>query len=133
MTPLHPIQDLLGCFDQLYQQHNDGLRYPINGGKEAKIVQGLLEVYTVQQLKDFMAAFFEIEDDFIEQSGHSIGVFRGCLPKVIKHARQSQKPVREPWNCPHETECSHEAACRNATALDRPRKVVPIRGKGLNG
>ena len=90
----HPIRDLLSFFDGLYAKHV-GARYPVNGGKDAKIVQLLREVYSDEDIRIYMTAFFEIQDEFIEQSGYGLGVFRGCLPKVIAFAKGQhvRKPV----------------------------------------
>ena len=90
----HPIKDLLSFFDELYTTHV-GARYPFNGGKDAKIVQLLREVYSDEDIRTYMTAFFEIHDEFIEQSGYGLGVFRGCLPKVITFSKglHAHKPV----------------------------------------
>lgn len=89
----HPVRDLLAYFDARYQERI-GLKYAFKGGRDAKLIAELRETYTDDQLRTFMAAYFEIEDDFIEQSGHSLQVFRGCLPKVIQFVRKgTTKPV----------------------------------------
>ena len=61
-----------------------GVKYPFQGGKDGKTIKWLLEFYSADDIKVYIAAFFELEDDFIENSGYSLGVFRGCLPKVIQ-------------------------------------------------
>ena len=94
----HPIRDLLGFFDQEYQRVV-GSRYPVNGGKDSKLIQGLREMYTDDEIKAFMVGFFEIEDDFIQNSGYALGVFRGCLPKVIQFVKRGQQqPKKVPTN-----------------------------------
>jgi hypothetical protein len=85
----HPIKELLTFFDELYTDRV-GARYPFNGGKDAKIVQLLREVYSDEDIRTYMTAFFEIQDEFIQQSGYGLGVFRGCLPKVITFAKGLQ-------------------------------------------
>jgi hypothetical protein len=88
----HPIRDVLAFFDAEYQRHA-GTRYPVNRGKDTKLAKDLLAIYTADQLRTFIAAFFEMDDEFITTAGHSIGVFRGCLPKVIAFVRA--KTTRE--------------------------------------
>jgi hypothetical protein len=90
----HPIRELLAYWDGLYQA-NVGARYPFSGGKEAKLVKDLREMFSDEDIRTYMAAFFEVPDAFIEQSGYSFSAFRGCLPKVIAFAkgRQVRKPV----------------------------------------
>ncbi len=83
------IAALLATFDTAYQARL-GLRYPFVGGKEAKLMQGLLKLYTVPQIESFIAAFFESHDDFIVGSGFSFGAFKGCLPKVIASIHEKQ-------------------------------------------
>lgn len=80
----HVIRDLLACFDTLYQAQS-GRRYPFSGGRDAKMMKDLLNFYGEAEIRTFMAAFFEMDDPFIEQSGYSLQVFRGCLPKVIQY------------------------------------------------
>jgi len=84
-----PIKALLTFWDELYVSHI-GARYPFNGGRDSKWVKEWRAVYTDDELKTFMAAFFEIEDDFIQASGYGLGVFRGCLPKVIQFVKRGQ-------------------------------------------
>lgn len=115
-----------------YQEHV-GTRYPFNGGKDAKILKELREIYSDEDLQIFMVAFFEIEDGFIEDSGYGLGVFRGCLPKVIQFVQRQQQPAsgrrgrapaHEDFICPHVEEHSSKWRCDQATKLQRPRKVA---------
>lgn len=101
------IRDLMTTFDVAYHSKT-GMRYPFVGGKEAKILQGLLKLYTVDQVSSFIAAFFESEDDFIVGSGYSFGAFKGCLPKVIASLQRKPQPVA---GCPHTPLCFNENAC----------------------
>lgn len=82
---------LLAFFDELHLQ-KVGHRYPVNGAKDGKLLKDLRAIYTDEQLQSFMVAFFTIEDEFIEQAGYSIGVFRACLPKVLKWMRNQDQP-----------------------------------------
>jgi hypothetical protein len=86
----HPIRELMAFFDLLYESQA-GMRYPFNGGRDAKVFKELRETYSDEQIRAFIGAFFEIQDDFIEQSGYSVAVFRGCLPKVIAFIRNGPK------------------------------------------
>jgi hypothetical protein len=77
-----------------------GTKYPFNGGKDAKTIQWLRGLYSDEDIRGFICAFFEIEDEFIQNSGYSLGVFRGCLPKVIQFVNrgQQQAPKKVPSN-----------------------------------
>jgi hypothetical protein len=91
----HPIRELLTFWDTRYQEAHHH-RYPFSGGKDSKMMKDLREFYSDEQIRSFMAAFFEMDDPFIEQSGHSLGVFRGCLPKVIQFIQRGPaQPKRE--------------------------------------
>ncbi len=79
----HDIKTLATFFDEQYTAHV-GTRYPFNNGKDAKILKDLRGIYSDEQLHAFMVAFFQVDDDFIRDSGYSLGAFRGCLTKVIK-------------------------------------------------
>jgi hypothetical protein len=90
----HPIRDLLGHFDTLHKDAT-GKRYLVNGAKDSKIVKDLREVYSDDEIRELMTAFFAIEDDFIATAGYSIGIFRACLPKVLKFAQRPKHKVPE--------------------------------------
>lgn len=87
----HPIKGVLTFFDTEYQRVV-GTRYPINRGKDTKLVKDLLAIYSEPQLRTFIAAFFEMDDEFIAEAGHSLGVFRACLPKVIAYLKRGSQP-----------------------------------------
>jgi hypothetical protein len=73
-----------------YEQHT-GAKYPFNGGKDGAAIKWLLSIYSEDEVRTFITGFFEIEDDFIEQTGRSMGVFRGCLPKIIQFVKKGQQ------------------------------------------
>lgn len=112
---------LLTIFDGLYQARV-GARYPVHPGKDGKLLKDLRAIYSDEDIARYMQAFFAIEDDFIEQSGYSIGCFRGCLPKVIAFANRKPREVTT-WKCPHVEQCNHRGACESATLLNRPRRA----------
>lgn len=82
----HPIKQILSQFDQHYQRLT-GLPYPVSG-KDAKLMADLLKVYGEDRLAQLVDHFFQMSDPFIAQAGWSVGVFRGCLPKVITSMQQ---------------------------------------------
>jgi hypothetical protein len=78
-----PVNVLIRFWCDEYERHA-GAKYPFAGGKDGKTIKDLRAIYSDDDLRTFIAAFFEIDDDFIQNSGYSLGVFRGCLPKVIR-------------------------------------------------
>lgn len=142
---VNPIKELATFYDVRYQAHV-GTRYPFNGGKDAKILKELREIYSDDDLHIYMVAFFEIEDGFIEDSGYGLGVFRGCLPKVIQYVRRQGRPrvraitalereqaqrVRHTWGrCQHDPECESHAACLVAIVMEwRQQETAALKGE----
>lgn len=104
----HVIKSLLSHFDALYQARW-GFKY-LFSGKDAKLMKDLLAVYAPEDIKLFMSAFFESHDEFIQNSGFSLSVFRACLPKVIASLQQSKPRVRRcQYN--HEPPCDSSSEC----------------------
>ena len=105
----HTIKDLLSHFDALYQARW-GFKY-LFSGKDAKCMKDLLAVYQPEDITAFMSAFFESHDDFIQNSGYSLSVFRGCLPKVIASMQKAKPKERQCWYG-HVPACADSVACR---------------------
>ena len=119
---------LLTIFDGLYQS-KVGAKYPVHQGKDGALLKGLRAIYSDEDIARYMRAFFEIEDEFIQNSGYSIGCFRGCLPKVIAWANKVQKRpaalgpeyTTRDW-CPHVVRCATRFDCKIATQLGREER-----------
>jgi len=90
----HPIKALLSLYDAAYQQ-KFGVRAPIVGGRDAKLAQGLLELYGVEQLEDWLGVFFRLHDPFIQASGYGFNIFACCIGKCIT-AKPPPKAQPEP-------------------------------------
>lgn len=105
----HAIRDLLSFWDGLYTKHV-GARYPFNAGRDSKWIKEWRAVYSDDDIRQFMSAFFDMDDDFIQNSGYGLGVFRGCLPKVIQSVKRSQRPDRNGHvpQCANITECNRK-------------------------
>ncbi len=125
---------LLSYFDVLYQR-KIGARYPVNGGKDGKLLKDLRAIYSDMEIEAFMAAFFLMDDPFFREAGYSLGCFRACLPKVIRHcheklARAKAAPISavtvmadQSWrpdrDCIHGRGCYTRATCE---AYERNRE-----------
>lgn len=75
-----------------------GINPPI-GGKQAGIAKQLHQLYAWDHIDGLLTTYFQMHDEFIENSGHSLEVFRGCLPKVIAEwtkRRKQQQVVQMP-------------------------------------
>jgi hypothetical protein len=88
-----PANVLIRFWCDEYERHA-GAKYPFAGGKDGKTIKDLRAIYSDDDLRTFIAAFFEMDDEFICNSGHSLGVFRGCLPKVIQFVKRGPKQAQ---------------------------------------
>lgn len=122
----HTIKDLLTHFDDLYLARW-GFKY-LFSGKDAKLMKDLLAVYAPDDIKAFLTAFFASHDEFIQQSGYSLSVFRGCLPKVIA-AMEKDKPRERRCQYGHTPACRNSSECtlRFLNEERAKRGVEPLR------
>ena len=54
-----------------------GVRYHVNGSKEAPLIQKLLKTHPLEKLKGMAGVFLRSEDPFRQKAGFTIGVFHG--------------------------------------------------------
>lgn len=78
----HPIKELLTIFDQAHRDRF-GVPYRVLGGKDSRLAKSLLEVYSLEDLRRWIAAFFASFDQFIRNSNYGFGVFASCIGKLI--------------------------------------------------
>jgi hypothetical protein len=93
VTRTDPHAQLVQFWCSLYE-HTTGEKYPFNGGRDGKILKDLRELYGDDKLRTLMSAFFEMADPFVEDTGHSLPLFRGCLTKVIAYLKRQSQPQR---------------------------------------
>jgi hypothetical protein len=118
----HVIKDLLTHFDDLYLARWN-FKY-LFSGKDAKLMKDLLAVYQPEDVKTFMSAFFASHDEFIQNSGYSLSVFRACLPKVIASVAQKPK-ARRCWH-DHDPACTSRDDCEVKFMLElRAQRDAP--------
>lgn len=84
--PHHP-KELLAVYDAEYQRRYQ-TRAPIVGKKDAPLAARLLKLYSFDELSSWVRIYFDVPDTFIQQSGHTFGVFSACIAKVIQHDRR---------------------------------------------
>ena len=87
----HPIREFLGFYQERFEARFGG-KPNLQGGKDAKLVQGLLQRYGDEALRHYLVAFLDSDDDFIQHSGYTLGVFSVCLNKVIVQGGDGQMP-----------------------------------------
>jgi hypothetical protein len=87
---VHVQKALLTKFDLLHQLKFNAPAC-IDGGKDASIITRLLKQYTQENLEELMVEFFELDDDFTQRAGYTIGVFSTKIAGMI--ARRNG-PVR---------------------------------------
>jgi len=59
-----------------------GTPYHLNGGKDGKITQRLLETYQLEHLTEMAETFLQMDDPFIEKAGRTVGVFNSMANKL---------------------------------------------------
>ena len=69
----------------------------IEGGKDGTIVRRLLGTYGLEKLKGLAEAFFESDDEFIQKTGYTIGVFSKVINKLLINKRGLSKKVPKGW------------------------------------
>jgi len=75
-------------WDALYGRKMSGAKYPFTPGKDGKLLKDLRAIYSDTEIEAFMAAFFTMDDPFFRETGYSLGCFRSCLPKIIRHCHE---------------------------------------------
>jgi hypothetical protein len=88
---VHPIREFLGFYQDTFQERFSE-RPNIQPGKDAKLVQTLLGRYGDDMLRRYLRAFLDSDDEFIQRSGYTLGVFSACLNKVIVQGGKGQPP-----------------------------------------
>lgn len=89
----HAIKALLTYYDAAFRQ-TFGFAYPISPSKDAALAKQLLALYPLEQLTAWVDAFFALEDEWIQNSGYSFGVFRSQLGKVIARTANPREQRR---------------------------------------
>jgi len=67
-------------------------------GKDTRLLKDIINVYNLEQVMRFIDIFFGmlLTDDFLQNSGATIGVFKTQIPKILMHVReQGQQKEQE--------------------------------------
>lgn len=67
-----------------------GEKYHVTG-KDAKVVQGLLNTYSYEGLVKAGEYFWEHRDEFVDRAGHTMGVFSSIINKIIEKAKKEMR------------------------------------------
>lgn len=84
-------KDILDFFSKSHKEVT-GVYYPINYGKDQKLIYELLEAYGIDALKTIIIEFFNGAKDNKEwwfDKPISIGMLKHCIPAVINRLRKS--------------------------------------------
>lgn len=71
-----------------------GEKPTIDGGKDGRLLKGLLRTYGEEKLKGLIDRFFDSDDSFITNSSYTMGVFKTVINKLLinKDPKEIQKP-----------------------------------------
>ncbi len=86
------------AMDYYYEKFKAKFRQPpvINGAKDGSILKGLLSDLELDRLKELLDIFFETDDEFIQGSGYTLGVFSATVNKLITQAIKTAGPSAAP-------------------------------------
>lgn len=86
------VREFLKFFGELWKEKvGKGNTYVCNFGKDGKLIKALLKIYSYEELSVLAAKFFDSEDEFIQRSGYTIGVFYSQISKLVVDRRQLTK------------------------------------------
>jgi len=75
------IKEFIDYFATHYEK-STGQKYFVSGAKEGKLIKGLLASFDLDRLKELCDRFLEINDNFTQKAGHTIGVFYSQINKL---------------------------------------------------
>lgn len=64
-------------------------------GKDAKLLKGLAEITGRYELIKLIDLYFEVDDNFIANSGHTIGIFKTQINKLLQIKRGNIVPAKK--------------------------------------
>jgi len=79
-----PVKIAIDYYHQKFRA-KFGEKPVIDGGKDGALMKKLVETFGETRLKELIDVFFEIDDEFIRNSGYTIGVFKSQINKLITH------------------------------------------------
>jgi len=94
------IKELIDYYYDKFTKFYNGEKPHIDGGKDGHLIKLMLKHHSLEQLKYYMDVFFDpnIEDNFIDEAGRTIGVFKAVLNKIItfvvKEKIRNEKKIR---------------------------------------
>ena len=79
-----PVQQFHALYQRRFQQHAPhNLLPPYSANKEGKLIESLLEQYSLETLCDLLEWFFALKDKWVREQGYSLVAFRHRLPKLL--------------------------------------------------
>ena len=84
---------LLDFFCESYETRL-GLKYALNPQKDMQLLKGLVKVHGEDQIRAAIPEFLNAEDDFVKQSGRTIGIFKTRVQSILER-RMSEKIERD--------------------------------------
>jgi len=72
-----------------------GSKPDFNGGKDGRLFQQILKTHGKEKTIALLDLFFEIKDDFIENTGYTVGVFKSQINKLIIEDAKRRKKKEE--------------------------------------
>jgi len=94
-APPSEVKQFLKTWGDLWSKEvGKGKTYICSFGKEGKIVKELLMIMTFKELSALAEKFFKSDDEFIQRTGYTIGVFKSTIPKLMAQ-RKPETEIRK--------------------------------------
>ena len=92
-SPDPHVRDFFCWWDKEYQRRI-GEPYVFSGGKEGKLIKGLLCRYDLPRLKELALHFLDSKDPWLQKhGGFTIGVFVSQINKIVYSTRLDQSRI----------------------------------------
>jgi hypothetical protein len=80
-TPNPRVKEFIDFYFRAFRTRF-GMDPIIDGGKDGMLIKSLLSKITLDELKELAEDFLESDDEFIQKSGYTIGVFKSQIQKL---------------------------------------------------
>lgn len=89
------VPELLRYYEKLFVEKH-GEKPLVASGKDPAILGRILRRYGADRTRELLTTFFTTDDEFVNRTGHTIGVFLSVLNKLIVEQAQPARPALSP-------------------------------------
>ncbi|MBI4524803.1 MAG: helix-turn-helix domain-containing protein [Deltaproteobacteria bacterium] len=78
------VKEILSHFLEAYRRYVEK-PYHVARGKDERLINDLLRTFSAEELKDYVVRFFELDDQWVEKAGRTVGVFHSQINKLASN------------------------------------------------